>query len=68
MELRAWSENQNERDPMQEKTAQVADGDELRAITWRPMGRETRPVRSLVIAEELSGKDETACLNRLSGL
>jgi predicted metalloprotease with PDZ domain len=68
MELRAWSENQDERDPMQEKTAQVVDGDGLRAITWRPMGRKTRPVRSLEIATGLSGKDEVACFQRLSGL
>lgn len=68
MELRAWSENSNERDPTQEKTAQVTDGDSLRAITWQPMGRETRAVRSLELAAGLSGKDDAACLKRLSGL
>ncbi len=68
MQLRSWSENSNDRDPMKEKTAQVTDGDGVRAITWRPMGRETRTVRSLELAADLSAKEETACLKRLSGL
>jgi len=50
---------------MKEKTAQVTDGDGVRAITWRPMGRETRTVRSLELAADLSAKEEATCLKRL---
>ncbi len=67
MTLTSWSEDSRDRDPSVPKTAGVLDGETKREITWLPQSRETRTVRRLDLAANLTAKQAKACESVLKG-